>query len=532
MDLFKQKYLKYKSKYLQLKSRQFGGSNIDCYKIDNNFYCGTSTTRQNIEDGVSQCQDTVMSKIDENYNIYVAVPHNNKYTVTPVKQPGKLKGDLSIYSCDNNPQTAISLSKITLKETEKAAINENITNSELLKKVNKNKENQVIVFPENLIFEKNGYAFKIVGKTEPKNINDRVFIHIKTLKNMINPDEIDIYFYRSNSELGVCRLTIYNNLHRFEKGYDYVTSTSVDIDMQIFLNNKWKNIKVIDHENTRKAAKNLSVSQKNEIMNIIGIKGIETSFGSHNEKVKGDDRIIDDPIFDTFRSCLTPECFWGKVIYQKRQVPVDPTTLLVGKLGAKNSKYANELKTLINSKKPEQMSNNRCFEFIQAFYDSISELLGKYFEIVSTDKNILGEYVHSVRKAMFMLKFYRITVKNTVNNNMYSLVYATYNFSIDVNKDPQGPYYYIINIVPKTTVNKYCVPKQIVSAGAYIYKPIEYNVQLCTEDTSKLELNKRSIYPVQVEGAEEVTLYEKNMLRYIFIGDFMTNVWPLNQIKT
>ena len=110
--------------------------------------------------------------------------------------------------------------------------------------------------------------------------------------------------------------------------------------------------------------------------------------------------------------------------------------------------------------------------------------------------------------------FFEIIIQNTINDQKYKLFYSKYNYTNKNNNKFNGTYYSIVNIIPiDATTNIFGLYDTIMSAGVYIYKIIEYKKQCNINDKDR---------EIPLPGT---------FTCYTFIGDFMTDVWPLNEIK-
>ena len=77
-----------------------------------------------------------------------------------------------------------------------------------------------------------------------------------------------------------------------------------------------------------------------------------------------------------------------------------------------------------------------------------------------------------------------------------------------------GKYKIILNIIPyDAKVTKYGLYSEVVSAGIYVYKPMDYTAQL-------------DVFP---DPSREITR-RRGETYYFFLGNYLTDLFPLNKV--
>jgi ubiquitin C-terminal hydrolase len=341
------------------------------------------------------------------------------------------------------------------------------------------KDNLEIKELDEFTIAKGGFTFKILerGKFGSR---DSVVIEAS------NKNETKKYsYYRSHSEVGLWRACYFiSYTGQLYKGVNYITASFVDIDIQNLINKKYDKLNTNETIDTYCSSDTLS--------NLLADRN----------------RIVNDPIFNTLSRCKAGECFkstWKIKNYIDR---------------LQDTGYDYELKKLLceTDENCDNILNNdkKLLEQIKGMYKAISEFVEKYFEITS-EPNYIGEntvtYKNESEQTKIIHNFFEIKIKNKVNNKEYKLIYSKYEFKKTSNSNFNGEYYTIINIVPaKENLTIFGLNYDIVSAGVYIYKILEYKEQCNIKDRDR---------SVSVD----------NKSCYIFIGDLMTNIFPFNKIN-
>ncbi len=79
-----------------------------------------------------------------------------------------------------------------------------------------------------------------------------------------------------------------------------------------------------------------------------------------------------------------------------------------------------------------------------------------------------------------------------------------------------GKYKIILAIVPTDAkITKYGLYSEVVSAGIYVYKTMDYTSQL-------------DVFP---DPYREITRRRGDIEKYFFLGDYLKDLFPLNRIR-
>jgi len=164
-----------------------------------------------------------------------------------------------------------------------------------------------------------------------------------------------------------------------------------------------------------------------------------------------------------------------------------------------NNQYEKELNDILKNNLNKDDFNYK----VKMFYYSISEFISRHFTLITKQSTFIGNNIVKYPTATFNLEFYKDIIKNNITNQEYDLVYTKYILN-------NIKYYAIINVVPiNSKINNFGLYDNIVSAGVYISKILEYKEQ-CSISGININIDKTC---------------------YIFIGNLMTNMYPLNIIK-
>ena len=301
-----------------------------------------------------------------------------------------------------------------------------------------------------------------------------------------------IAYYRSGSETGLWRLCCVGSMGSLVKGVDYVTSSFVHIELQLFINK---------HYNTLPEDINLK-------------DRCECSFGSDQKF-----RIINDrgriypnykePIFEILSNCKAGNCFGGDIGTINDVIEeIENVRGSITMSGIKAQVYTEFLSTyrsLCQTCRPFDKQ-------IRAFYKTTQILMEKYFKVDLQSKRYLGSYKSTYHSSQVEHNIFSIDITSTITNVTYTLIYTHYTIYVKPGSPYNGKYYAVINVIPPDSkINDLGLYSKVMGVGVYIYKIFEYNTQC------RLEFKSRSI-----EGDERC---------YIFIGDLLDNVWPFNILR-
>lgn len=334
----------------------------------------------------------------------------------------------------------------------------------------------------------NNYQFTSINKGVA---NKREHVLIES-KNVSTNDTLQFAYYRSNSEGGYWRACVYSGLpwagipYKYEKGSDYVTSSFVDLYLQNFINKNYDQLPNLDN-----ILDECKFNFKNE----------NASLNQISKIIVDNERIISDPILYALSKCKSGKCFRNKFDINE----------YIDSLNS-NKKYEQELKKKFEAIQKENLTLNQS---IIKIYEGISEYIKEYFTCDLSTISEIGEYTFKYSDNIRIShNFYKIIIQNKVNNQKYRLFYSRYQYINENKTDFNGTYYSIVNIVPlDAKTNQFGLYDKIMSVGIYIYKIIEYKDQCNIDDKNR---------EIDITGSSTC---------YTFIGDFMSNVWPLNIIQ-
>jgi len=347
-------------------------------------------------------------------------------------------------------------------------------------------------------FVKDDIEFTLIDRNVPLG-RDHVRIRSHNLK---TKKTINFVCYRSNSEVGLWRACVYwAGVKTYYKGSDYITSTFINIELQNFININYEKLPKLDKDFTIYC----STFSKDDTLQ----EYVKTT--KELEVIISTPREVEDQIFKVFKICGAGMCF-------KTSFVIDNFI----KNLKDNEVYEKEFKTILQKDKPINDQNEVDLIYgkpdkylhvnIKHVYKSMTELMSKYFILLDTKSVYIGSNKVVYNDTTIDLKFYQRTIKNTINSNEYNLFYAKYTF-MKTGSPHNGTYYTIINVLPKDAkLIEFGIYDKIVSAGTYIYKILEYKEQCKIDDRGRsVDVDRKSCY--------------------VFIGDFMSDLWPLNLIK-
>ena len=331
--------------------------------------------------------------------------------------------------------------------------------------------------------------------------NGRDHVELKNLNRNYN----NFAFYRSNSEGGLWRMCLFKNNH-YEKGEntDYITATFISMELQMFINERYKHVPF--NENIIDKCEYEYDRYNNPIYERIRHLPYKIDGEIAREK-------IENFAFEPLELCRAADCF------KNNDTVGDFKHTLSYKINIKELDYyrnnlflkLDKIKKFKKSGKERTMSEN-----IIRIYKAVSAYMNDIFVCDLDTKRFIGSFDFKISDDISIdHKFYQIQIKNRIDKKEYYLYYSQYYFYNMLNPLYNGDYSIVLNVVPKgTKTDEYGLYNKILSLGVYIYKILEYEGQV---NFSKKERDKRSIIGPKRE-------------RYNFIGDFMTNVWPLDII--
>jgi len=326
------------------------------------------------------------------------------------------------------------------------------------------------------------YKFTLLNKGMA---NNREHVLLESINIKSNDKKSIFAYYRSNSEGGYWRACVWGWYGAYDKGINYVTSSFINIELQNFINQQYNSLSNIENILHNCYLKTLLNNKADELM----------------DQIYNEDRIQQDLIIDVISDCKAGECFRSDFDIKK----------YINGLSDKWA-YEKELKGLLQQIDTEQSLN----EIIKKMYENISKFMEDYFTCDLDTISYIGKYIFKYTSDIQISnEFYKVNIENRKHQTKYTLFYSKYEYENKKRPKFNGTYYCIVNMVPTDSqITKYGLYDKIVSAGVYIYKIIEYKQQ-CNIDDGDRHIESPS-------GGDAC---------YTFIGDFITNLWPLNIIQ-
>lgn len=284
-----------------------------------------------------------------------------------------------------------------------------------------------------------------------------------------------IIAYRSNSEEGMWRLCAYDGGTYFHKGCDYIASSLIHYDLQKIMNDAYYLLEKFDIKKGTYCNYNDYPTKK--IINYLDNKN----------------RLHNNPIFYPIQICASGKCFLSE----------SPLEQYKNNLKKNKDKYHEDMLNFFNNG-----NNLSKTEQITKIKKIISLYLEKYFDNDGTCEHIY-DYFFSYKSIRFDYAIYKTIIKNKENNyDKYIIYFQKVEYTNKENKSYNGTYYLPLIVVPHTaTVNEFGLYNEYVDVGIYNHKILEYTDQCSLDDPTR------------------------NVYEYTFMGDLLTNMWPLNKIK-
>jgi len=359
----------------------------------------------------------------------------------------------------------------------------------------------------------NNINFTILGKI--KGIREYVIVLSEREKN-----QKLLYFYRSQSEVGIWRLDCHGNISynesnneisiknngRIDKGEDYITSSCVVFELQAFINsihNEIENI-VTKGKQFYDYLSELSkrIEQKSQVVgewysgNCKAIHPNANTAFSAEIKIPTDDE--SDKYFTFLKKCEQSSCFSGGNSLSASTYRHFYNDLLHRTLQLEEHElyflYLYELCTINDP--------------VKKFIDCVSKFIQKYY-VASTEYIEIGApYEFVVDDNPVVIQICKMPLRRHDMKYSYDVVFIYYGVKHKRNNE----YYWfktIINLVySDAIINEFGLYSKITSSGIYSTKPFDY-----------FEQTTHMITP-------SVTQKET----YKFVGNNYTNMYPVNLI--
>ena len=222
--------------------------------------------------------------------------------------------------------------------------------------------------------------------------------------------------------------------------------------------------------------------------------------------------IKNEPVFEIFSKCTVSSCF-NRQAENKKYIKniIEELRNYTQNLDKQTIEFQiyNEF---INKYDSTCNGCKTINEYIRSFFIAMKYIMEKYFVINKTIKYI-GSYQFKFEHININHNIYNVKIISRITNNEYTLIYSNYDLKMG-NSRFDREYYIILNIIPPNAmINKYGLYDKIMSAGVYVYNMFEHSNH-CT-----IRTKDRMVKLLSIEGC------------YIFLGDYLENIWPLNEIK-
>jgi hypothetical protein len=281
--------------------------------------------------------------------------------------------------------------------------------------------------------------------------------------------------YRSNSETGLWRLYVVLQ-GSYWKGTNYVTSSFINMELQLFLNEYSKK----SHQfPLLTEADAMECNQKmGERLAVL----YEPTYSNS-----------DEPVFLALESCKPGDCFKSS----------DNVTAAIQRIN-----------DLLPASMKQTVAVGDVYSLLRSFYDASSLLLERNFSLVDNSNQYLGkqEFEYTGKKFRVVHNFYSVVIESNHSKKKFTVIYSKYTLTMRHSPRFDGEHFIIVNILPQNTrVTPVGIYNQAMDVGPIVYKMFEYASQcpIGTKDRS-------------IPGSEGC---------YAYIGDLQENVWPLPQVK-
>lgn len=352
---------------------------------------------------------------------------------------------------------------------------------------------------DSLIDINNLYVLKYYKNND--DLNDYLLFSINNFSIVFNRLHVVLYvneiktglyqkveYYTSISDGSFWRICVKSDPNGYEKGYDYLTTTFININLQKFIDE----------------SKNSYIIQNNIPFSCIELKKLNTNdflykrlIGLEN-KYDSNDYISSNTFFKIFDICFETSNYLTQYKYcienlleflkqnekNNSQMSIEKTQENINIL---SDIYCTLKKFKVYTSK--NISNN-VFSSSRLFYinfrDAISQLFTKYFNIDVSSKKYIYDKTFNVDEFNFACRIFSFEITSKINTDEIFIVnameYCSYNFEA-INS--MGLLKIILNIVPKKTSTNtnnvmtiYGLDECYVATGCIINKIFEYTEQI------------------------------------------------------
>jgi len=376
--------------------------------------------------------------------------------------------------------------------------------------------------------------------------------------------------YKSHSE-GLWRFA-YTSLYfdeLFIKGDDYITTTQIHMDLQCLFETHYKTLPPIDFKDVRRYVTQNRIeedpkrsSRVNEAMEPHVITYIRDfappGFGGTVVLPDETTRVSRDfvhPVFLPLVTLMRPGEGIKRLVYaMTHPVEVESNFYKIKTQGNfHNSEIANYKTSGKNIRKmPRDFHFQKMQEIIQEISERDGLITGRINEsplvnvtfnpepkILTAMVSVFSEYMEFFFKTgaepstriceitmpipgsptTIPLVIYKRQLQLIKDRTPFDLYYAVYTIP-DEFPEIKGTYKTVVNLVPSPSLaNEFGMNKYYISTGIYVYKIFDYGHQFPREGK-----------PLFGEEPKVVRGKKQPDTRYVFLGDLLTNMWPLQKV--
>jgi hypothetical protein len=160
-------------------------------------------------------------------------------------------------------------------------------------------------------------------------------------------------------------------------------------------------------------------------------------------------------------------------------------------------------------------------KILTAMVSVFSEYMKFFFKTSAEPSRRLCEIAMPIPSSSttIQLVIYTRQLQFIKDGTLFDLYYAVYTIP-DEFPEIKGTYKTILNLVPSPSLaNEFGMNKQYISTGIYVYKIFDYAHQFPREGK-----------PLFGEEPKVVRGKKQPDTRYVFLGDLLTNMWPLQKV--
>ena len=319
--------------------------------------------------------------------------------------------------------------------------------------------------------------------------NDRYHVIIYNFKMGNKLDYERIVLYTSKSEGLFWRLCGLRDDGGYDKGFNYVTTTFVNMDLQLFLFHSMQYFNI-----EKKEVKPSDCEPFDKLSSKPLIERLTSKYKSMDK----------DPVFTLLDNIFPYDTMSSKQFY-KNQIKF---LIKLNELGMKN--FINGHEKNVAYKLLSRLMKNGCLEFSESesrrefykrWYTSLTEFFLHFFKLdtFTAETLIPNRTIHfedKLQPVIVNMSVNRILAENNHSKKTYIIYYIKYKTSLE--QDKKKTYKHILNIaLSDTNLTKHGIDNNYVSCGMFVSKIFDYYKQITITRTDN----------------------EKEYMDYTFVGD-------------